>query len=36
MKRGAWAKGIIEKVDQNGDAKIQYDEFEAIASRPVA
>ena len=35
VTRGAWAKGIIEKLDQNGDAKIQYDEFEAVASRAV-
>lgn len=30
--RGAWAKGIIEKLDTNADKAISWDEFQAVTS----
>ena len=33
VTRGAWANGIIEKLDQSGDAKIQFDEFQSVAPK---
>jgi hypothetical protein len=35
LTRGAWASGIIEKLDQSGDAKIQFNEFEAVVPRSI-
>ena len=32
VTRGAWAKGIIEKLDHSGDGKIDWTEFEAVAT----
>lgn len=32
LTRGAWASGIIEKVDKSADGKIQWTEFEAVFS----
>lgn len=31
--RGAWVKGIIDKLDANGDKAIAWDEFQAVASK---
>lgn len=28
--RGMWVKGILEKLDQNGDKKIDWDEFAKV------
>lgn len=30
--RGAWVKGIIEKLDTNADKAIAWDEFQAVAT----
>ncbi len=30
--RGTWVKGIIEKLDKNGDKAISWEEFQAVAS----
>jgi EF-hand domain pair len=32
LTRGTWASRIIEKLDKNGDSKIEWDEFESIFS----
>lgn len=36
VTRGAWANGIIEKLDQSGDKSIQFDEFQAVVPKTVA
>jgi hypothetical protein len=36
LTRGAWASGIIEKLDQTGDAKIQFNEFQAVVPKSLA
>jgi len=30
--RGAWVKGIIEKLDKDSDKAISWDEFQAVAT----
>jgi Ca2+-binding EF-hand superfamily protein len=30
--RGAWAKGIIDKLDTNGDKAISWEEFQVVAT----
>ena len=30
--RGAWVKGILEKLDTNADKAISWDEFQAVAT----
>jgi hypothetical protein len=32
LTRGTWASRIIEKLDKNGDSKIEWDEFESVFS----
>jgi Ca2+-binding EF-hand superfamily protein len=32
LTRGAWVRGIIEKVDTNADKAISWDEFQAVAA----
>lgn len=32
ITRGAWASGIIKKLDKNGDNKVQWAEFDAVFS----
>jgi hypothetical protein len=36
MTRGAWVKGIIEKLDHSGDGKIGWQEFEAVVGTAAA
>lgn len=36
VTRGAWANGIIEKLDQSGDTKIQFNEFQAVVPKGMA
>jgi Ca2+-binding EF-hand superfamily protein len=31
LTRGAWVRGIIDKVDTNADKSISWDEFQAVA-----
>lgn len=33
ITRGAWADGIIGKLDTDGDKKIQWEEFEKVAAK---
>lgn len=34
--RGAWASGIIEKLDSDGDGRIGWSEFETVTNRATA